>query len=276
VQKETRRPCSQKQERHVGYFDVHARHAIDFAETLRFQTYFEPTDIILGGDFIDCGLASKWNDKFFKHLGWNTISKLLQKEFDAARLLAQRIRAASPRATMWFTPGNHENWLFLAKFHYPDIVAIPALPKEFNRPNFKTDFEVMGQRALGSIIEDILDAKALKMTVLPYKQLLTLGKITYMHGDQFSSPKATARLFPTRNIVYGHHHTHYVETLNDNGLGGTAVQHVGVPCMTHMGPGYLQSGSTRWLNGFWTARVMPGGLFDGNVVKVLGGKHIVY
>lgn len=271
--RETRRACSNREERHIGYFDVHARHAIVFDEVLRFQRAMKPTDIILGGDFIDCGLASKWNDKFFAHMGWSKISYLLEKEFQAARTLVRRIRAASPKARLWYVPGNHEWWLFLSKLAFPAISSIPGLPTFFHQPHFKTDFERLGHRAIADMLYRLIEDPELE--VLPYKNILTLGKITYMHGDQFGNPNSTPRLFPTRNIVYGHHHTHEVRTLNDNGTAGAAVQHVAVPCMTHLGPGYLQSGSTKWLNGFWQARVMPGGLFDGSVVKILGGKHLI-
>lgn len=273
--KEIKRSCSNKEERHIGYFDVHARHAIDFTEILRFQKDRKPTDIILGGDFLDCGLASKWNDKFFKHMGWTKISHLLSQEFVLARSLIRRIRAATPSARMWYLPGNHEWWLFLAKFAFPDITSIPILSSKFTTQTFRSDFDAMGQLELARMLASIVDAKEQRIEVLPYKRFLTLGKITYMHGDQFSNPRTTHRIFPNRNIVYGHHHTHYVETLHDNGTSGTAVQHVGVPCLTTLGPGYLQSGATRWLHGFWQARVAPGGLFDGSVVKVLNKGRLI-
>jgi hypothetical protein len=44
--------------------------------------------------------------------------------------------------------------------------------------------------------------------------------------------------------------------------------------MCKLSPGYLTDGSTRWLNGFWTAEVLSNGLFDGRVIKVLDGKVI--
>lgn len=271
--REERHRTAPQGERHIGYFDVHSEHAIDLAPVIEFQKDFKPTDIILGGDFLDCSIASHWNEKVFKHIGWFEISRLLKKAFKMGRDNIFRIRSAAPGARIWYIPGNHEWWLYLAAFAFPEIQAMPRIGE---RPiGFKTDIEEWGHGVLADMLREAMGTDDFKVRVLPYRRLLTLGKITYAHGDQFNNPAASKRAFPSRNMVFGHHHTHEVATLHDNGVAGAAFQHVAVPCLTTLSPGYLKTKSTMWLNGFWTARVLPNGLFDGGVVKVLGGKRII-
>lgn len=260
-------------QRHIAYFDVHVPHNIDFKPVLAFQKDYKPTDIIIGGDFLNLEWASHWNEAVFKEVGFETIRENIGLECEAGRELLADIRRASPRANMHFIPGNHEHWLYQAALYFPAI-GIP-FPAGLTRIGFRADLAKQGNEALSFILSRTLQAEKFKMRVLPYNEHLTLGKINYLHGHQFNSPASTARLYPTKNIVYGHHHTHHTITLNDNGDAGTAVQHVAVPCMTELAPGYLRDKSTRWLNGFWLAEVLDNGLFDGRVKKILGGNVMV-
>lgn len=197
------------------------------------------------------------------------------QEFEATRDFISDIRRASPKAELYFVPGNHEAHFFWAALYHPQLLISPELGDPA-KLHFRTDMARAGNQALKQILEKHLSAEKFKMQVLPYYDELQIGKIVYLHGHQLSISNSP-RLYPNKNIVFGHYHTHHTITLNDNG-DGEACQHVAVPCMTTLGPqkpGYLGSKSTRWLNGFWIADVLPNGLFDGRVKKVLGGRVMI-
>lgn len=260
--------------RHVAYCDVHVPHEIPFGPILDFQHDYAPTDIIINGDFLNLEHASHWNERVFRKMGEDSVGKALREELGAGQELIARIRRASPKARLWFVPGNHEAWLFWVALYYPQFGIL--LGKEISK-TYKADMAREGDRALAELLSRYLQADKFKMRVLPYNEPLELGKITYLHGHQLTIGNSP-RLYPTRNIVFGHHHTHNTVTLNDSGDPRYVVQHVAVPCMTRLGPkhhAYRQTKSGRWLNGFWIADILPNGLFDGRVKKVLGGKVMI-
>lgn len=265
--------CTSRQ-RHVAYYDVHVPHQINFEPVLNFQESYQPTHIILGGDFLNMEWCSHWNESLFKEMGFGKLRYQINKELEAGKKLIERIRNASPDAKLFFIPGNHEQHLFWAAQIYPALGISTHL--DMRKINFKSDMAAAGSRALADILSEKLEAYKFDMHVLDYNEELQIGNITYLHGHQLSVSN-TRSLYPNKNIVYGHYHTNNVITLNDNG-DSNVVQHTAVPCMTRLGPqkpGYLGSKSTRWLNGFWIADVLANGLFDGRVKKILGGKVMI-
>lgn len=262
-------------QRHVAYHDVHVPHEIPFKPILEFQKDYKPTHVIINGDFMNLDHASHWNEGLFKHIGYSDVSKALFAEIDAAKDLINRIRAASPNAELTFVPGNHENWLYWCALYHPQLGLL--LGHGVNQKSYKADLARAGDEALAELLTRYLEADKFKMRVLPYNQPLEIGHITYLHGHQLTISNSP-RLYPSKNLVFGHHHTHNTVTLNDSGDYRHVVQHVAVPCMTKLGPkahAYRQVKAGRWLNGFWIADVLPNGLFDGRVKKVLGGEIMI-
>lgn len=265
--------CNRK-ERHLAYYDVHVPHQINFTPVLEFQKLYDPTHIIIGGDFLNMEWCSHWNEPMFEEVGWGKLRHNLTRELAAGRSLIERIRNASPDAKLFFIPGNHEAHLLQAAQEYPKLLISTGI--DMKKINFKSDMAKAGNRALANILSEKLDAKTFDMHVLDYYEELQIGNITYLHGHQLTVSNSP-RLYPNKNLVFGHYHTDHLITLNDNGAD-KVVQHHAVPCMTQLGPqkpGYLGSKSTRWLNGFWIADVLSNGLFDGRVKKILGGKVLI-
>jgi len=262
-------------QRHVAYNDVHSPHNLNFDPVLSFQKKYEPTHIILNGDFLNLEWASHWNEAVFSDMGWDYIRDNLFKEFEAGRKLLSQIRTASPKAKIYLVPGNHEHWIYYAALYYPKL-RIP-LPARTTTKGFKSDLAKQGDAALAYILsdKDVLNAKEYDLTVLPHNEHLDIGKITYLHGHQFNTYKNTITKYPSKNIVFGHFHTEYRDTGHNGGDYGRAIQHTAVPCMTDLAPGYLKDKSTRWLQGFWMADVLANGLFDGRVKKIFGGKVMI-
>lgn len=262
-------------QRHIAYHDVHVPHNIDFGPVLAFQKKYNPTHVIINGDFLNLEHASHWNESAFKHIGYADVGKALRKELEAGQKLLARIRAASPKAEIYFVPGNHEHWLYWCALYFPQLGIL--LGNEINQKSYRADLARAGDEALAELLRRYLQTERLGIHVLPFNEPLEIGHITYLHGHQLtisSSPK----LYPAKNLVFGHWHEHSVKTLNDSGDPRFVVQHTAVPCMTKLGPkshAYRQTKSGRWLNGFWIADVLPNGLFDGRVKKILGGEIMV-
>lgn len=257
-------------QRHVGFFDVHVPRNIDFDKPLKFVQAYKPTDIIIGGDFLNLEFASHWNERVFKEIGFSKLRKLLENELHAGKVLLREVVSASPGASVYYLPGNHEAWLYWIALYYPSLGILPKI--DVDRLSFKSDLAKMGDKCIADILKEVLETDKLNVKVLPYNEPLELGHLTYVHGDQFSTISASMKMYPNKNIVAGHHHTHQVQTLHNAGDMNRATQHTFVPCMTGLAPGYLKCKSTRWLNGFWVCDILPNGMFDGRVKKVLGGK----
>jgi predicted phosphodiesterase len=262
-------------QRHIAYHDVHVPHNIDFGPVLAWQKKFNPTHIIINGDFLNLEHASHWNEGLFKTIGYADVGKALKEELIAGQALLKRIRAASPKAKIYFVPGNHEHWLYYCALYFPQLGIL--LGEEVNRKGYKDDLARAGDEALAELLRRYLQTDALGITVLPFNEPLEIGHIMYLHGHQLTIA-STAKMYPMKNLVFGHWHEHSTKTLNDSGDPRFVVEHTAVPCMTHLGPkahAYRQGKSSRWMNGFYVAEVDADGLFDGRIVKILGGKRII-
>lgn len=257
--------------RHMALFDVHVPHNIDLTPVISFMKDYQPTDFIIGGDYLNLEFASHWNESLFKQIGLEKLSGMLTQEIEAGKTLLKQLNEALPESCQkYYIPGNHEDWLFWACTAYPALAGSVNLGVD--KMTFKSDIAQIRKQALANLLEQFLETKKLGFKVLPFGKELTLGKITYIHGHQTPSLAAMKRKYPARNLVQGHTHTHQVDTIHNSGSAGRANQYVVVPCLCYLCPGYLQDSSTRWLNGFWVADVLPSGLFDGKVIKVLEGK----
>ena len=187
-------------------------------------------------------------------------------------MLRQLVAALPEDCNKYYIPGNHEDWLYWACLTYPQLAGGISLGVE--QMTFKSDLADIRKHVLADLLREHLKTDELNMKVLPFGKELVLGKLTYIHGHQVGTLTSMQKKFPARNMVCGHHHTHQVTTTHNSGDEKKANQYVMVPCMCKLSPGYLTDGSTRWLNGFWTAEVLSNGLFDGRVIKVLDGKVI--
>lgn len=259
--------------RHIAWFDVHVPRNSDLKAPLAFAHETGCDNFVVGGDFLNLEWASHWNEKVFSEIGRSQLRKMLFEEIDAgARVLKEVRRAIGPKAKLWYIPGNHEEWLYYACFYHRVI----EIPESVTTVTFKSDIAQKLDDGLGKLLARLLDAKGLDMRVLPYNEPLQLGRVVYLHGHQFggSSPVSTSsRRWPHVNLVFGHHHTHQVMTIYNGADPRDVHQHVAVPALCDLNPGYLRDKSTRWLQGFWVADIRDG-YFDGRVVKVMEGRII--
>lgn len=260
--------------RHIAWYDVHVPHNGKLDGPLAFAAETGCDHFIVGGDFLNLEWASHWNEKVFAEIGRSDLRKMLYAEIDAGeKVIADIRRAIGKKAKLWYIPGNHEAWLWHACL-YHHLVTVPA---SLDTITFKSDVAALLQKGLKELLARLLNAKKYDMEVLPYEEPLQIGKVVYLHGHQFGGrnpTEASAKRWSQVNMVFGHHHTHLVNTIYNGGDPKAVYQHVAVPALCGLSPGYLRDRSTRWLNGFWTADFDKDGIFDGRVIKVFDGKLV--
>jgi UDP-2,3-diacylglucosamine pyrophosphatase LpxH len=259
--------------RHCALFDLHVPHNINLSPVISYIKDYQPTDFIIGGDFLNLEWCSHWNEREFSYVGLEKLSMMLKQEMNAGKDVLNQLNKVLPEnCNKYFLPGNHERFLYWACMTYPALAGTVTLGVD--SMTFKSDLAEISKRAIASLLEKHLDTASFGVKVLPYGKELQLGKITYIHGDSAPSMNAMKKRFPARNVVAGHLHTHEVSTIHNSGDTRAANQYVLAPCLCELAPGYLKDNSTRWLQGFWTADVYPSGHFDGRVVKVIDGSTI--
>jgi len=267
------KPVALKPRRHLALFDVHVPHNIDLSPVINFAKWYKPTDFIIGGDFLNLEWASHWNEREFKYIGLEKLSGMLENELLSGKKVLEQLTAALPKdCSKYYIPGNHEEWLYWACLSYPSLAGGLTLGVE--QMTFKSDLAAIRKQVIADLIAKFLKLDDLGYKILPYDKELSLGKITYIHGHQVSTPAAMKRKYPARNVVCGHHHTEMRELLFNSGDLRQTNQYVFVPCLSRLSPGYLKGRTVRWANGFWIADILPTGNFSGQVVRIIDNKVV--
>lgn len=264
-----------KDQRHMLICDTHIPRNCALGEVAKYALQYKPTHFIFGGDILNLDFASHWNTDLFKNIGWEKVNKCLNEEILAGKRVINAFVDVLPKdCKKSYIPGNHEFFLVHCANNYPGRISGVHLESQKGSVGFRTDLTKRNNIGLARMLDRLLDLPEMGIECLPYNQNLRIGNLTYLHGHQFSTMSAMKKKYPAQNIVAGHLHTHQVETIHNSGMKSRANQYVFCPGLCEPAPGYLLDGSTRWLNGFWVADVLPNGLFDGRVVKVLNGRVI--
>ena len=260
--------------KHVALFDVHAPQNVPLDGVLGYIHDAGPDHIILGGDFGNYEFASHWNESLFKEICRSRLRKMLFREIDSQVTILKDIRrAAGSRAEIWFIPGNHEAWIWYACLHH----RIVETCRDFESITYKTDIAKWLDDGLRELLDRLLDAKSHRMRVLRFNEPLRIGKIVYLHGHQFgtgSLNNTTCKRWPHVNLVFGHRHQHEVAPVHNQADPHKFYEHVCVPALSKLAPGYEKDKSSRHSNGFWVADITKDGMFDGRVRKVFNGKLV--
>lgn len=224
---------------------LHDQKALNVA--LQFIKDFQPNHVILGGDILDCGSISHHN-----HGKPGAVEgfRLMGDAAELRKALIEPLEASTPKSTLTYIVGNHEDWL-------NDLVEkIPAL-------------------------EGIVDVRSMlklgkKWKVVEQGEAHKLGKLVFIHGDQIKggihSAKAAVEAYQ-RNVFFGHFHTHQAYTrssaLDMNGHTGTSV-----PCLCKKGPKYGGGAPNRWIQGF-VYGYQDGTSFNAYVVTIIDGRAFI-
>src|ERR1035437_756636 len=200
----------------VALYDMHVPHQIDTKGVLASIKERKPTDLIIGGDFLNLEFASRFNDPLFATIGLEKAGKLLNQEFEEGRKVLRDINAVLPAdCKKYYIPGNHCAWLVEACLKYPSLAG--GLDLGVSKFTFKTDLAKIKKEVLAGLIRKFLKTDEINMTVLPYEKELVIGKQTFIHGHTVGSPTAMAKAYPGTSLICGHHHTELVLTTHNSG-----------------------------------------------------------
>jgi len=222
----------------VWLYDSHCPYNIPLKPLISYLKDEQPQVFGLGGDNIDFGCISHWNDANFRHIGFDQVRKNLKHEAGLFREQLAAFRRALPKSDIIYIPGNHEAWL----------------------TGFCEKYPQMGE---GMDLESLLGLKKLKIKLQPNRAFYKLGKLYFCHGDQVSGQKP-AEKFVTRyqrNIVFGHFHSCEIApnySPLDSKNRHMAIQ---VPCYRTLEADYMNGKATKWCHGFFWAHIRPSGNF---------------
>lgn len=260
----------------VALYDVHVPHNINLSPVYGFIQDYQPTDLVIGGDFVNLESVSHWGTENFKNMGFNTVRKNLRKEFEAAKKVLQHLKDISPKdCRLYFLPGNHEYWLYKFVEKYPQVLGDDL---GMENPNFDDDYEKKNKEFFCTLLDHYLELGKMGYQINPYMRPLKIGKIYFVHGHEFGGGANLAKSLVEKgkkNVVGGHHHTHQVFTSYSPLDFSEFHSGVSVPCLAKLGPGYLQQPNTKWMNGFYCALIQPDGFYHDYVLKIINGKLIL-
>lgn len=234
-------------ERRSGHkVPLHDERAIDV--TLQFAGDFKPDVVVLGGDILDCNAISHHErNKPGEKEGLRLIE---DAEECAARIIAPIIKLGASEYS--YIIGNHCAWLEDMEGEVPGLTGmlnvrrLMSLPKSWN--------------------------------VIPQGGDVSLGKLTFIHGDTVTGGEHVAKsavVTYERNIRFGHHHTCQIYTKTSplsNKLGKTGVA---VPCLCKKDPKYGKGRPNRWVQGFNYGYILPDGTFNDYVTLIAGGRAVI-
>lgn len=259
-------------QRHLAMYDPHVPQNIPLSPVYDFIKYYKPTHFILGGDFLNLEWASHWNEKQFSLLGWYTVRRWLRQELESGKdVLNKLVKVLPANCERYYIPGNHEEWLRLLGITYPQIFEIADI--KIKKLNYKTDFGKVQREHLARLLASHLDLDKFRISVLPYDQPLTIGRINYVHGHRSGGmmPAKTTVEKNKRTTVFGHYHTHQVYTSTSPINSRDTHIGISVPCLSRLGPGYMGVPTSRWLNGFFVANVLPSFHFSHYIIPIVDG-----
>jgi hypothetical protein len=176
----------------------------------------------------------------------------LLADADELSLEVMRPLEALGAKTMRYHIGNHEDWI-------DDLIE--------ENPG----------------IEGLVDIRKLlsldEWDVITQGKYSTLGKLTFMHGDQLKGGANIAKSAVTdweRSVRFGHYHTFQAHTKvspMDEKLGRTGVS---VPCLCSKSPKYGEGRANSWVQGFNYGYVHPDGSYNDYVAIITNGRTMVH
>lgn len=259
----------------VAVYDVHVPKNINLSPLNNFLVDFQPDDFVVGGDFLNLDSISHWNDKNFANIGFSTVRRNLHKEFAAGRkVIEDWVKILPKGGKKYYIPGNHEWWLVGFATKYPQIFQEET---DMEVPEWDSDYTNTQKTFFSKLLNHYLHLEEYGFEIQPYMRPLKIGKIYFVHGHEFGGGNNHAKSMVEKgkkNIVGGHVHTHQVYTSYSPLDFSEFHSGVSVPCLTGLGPGYLQQPNTKWLNGFYAALMQPDGFYHDYVLKIIKGKLI--
>lgn len=217
--------------------------------TLSFLSDFKPHHLILGGDILDCGAISHHNKG---KPGRTEGLRLIKDAEECQESVIAPLKGIVGGASVSYILGNHEDWL-----------------KDFEEENPSVEgyFEVRDMLAIPD-----------KWRMIDCGSHLSLGKLTFLHGDQLTGGEGVAKKAVgdyERSVRFGHFHTYRVHTKTsalDLRLGRTGIA---VPCLCTKDPKYGEGRANSWVQGFNYGYIHEDGTFNDYVPIITNGRTCV-
>jgi metallophosphoesterase superfamily enzyme len=217
-----------------------------FNTAIDFLADFRPEILILGGDILDCGVISHHNHG---KPGRTEGLRLLADAKGCQEEIIEPCKRLKAKKNIYIK-GNHEAWLDDLTDYEPGLAGLVDIQELLGLKNW----EIISQGGH-----------------------FNLGRLTFVHGDQFSGEFAakSAVVAYERNMRFGHFHSHSVYSKNTPLHDEYPKTGVGIPCLCRKNPSYGKGKPNRWSQGFLYGYLLPDGSFHDYVVTIIRGKCVI-
>jgi predicted phosphodiesterase len=221
---------------HCPYEDKRA-----FEVAMKIVSWYRPDEIIILGDFLDCGPVSHWNRKNLRERNGMSMAA----DFAVANKYLDQMQAICPNLT--YIRGNHEKWLDDAMDEAPELAGL--LDLDIN-----------------------LKFKERKVRDIPFNGIYTLGYLSFTHGIYTNSHHALTHVQKFgRSIVYGH--LHDVQMAISVSPVDVEDKHMGLSlgCLAAINPRFMKNRPSNWQHCIGIGMIRPDGGFNIDPVIISRG-----
>jgi predicted phosphodiesterase len=229
----------------VGIYDAHitGKHGPhpSYLAVKKFVKETRPEVILIGGDFVELDCIRKNRNKYVM-----SDQETYHADMEAAKKELWELRVWCPDSRFIFLVGNHEKRI---DWYMDDTPAMRG--------------------HLG--LEKDLELHQMGVEVIPYNEVVTIGKLNYIHGWYWTvyHARKTLDIFGD-NIAYGHVHEHQVYTRNIRSQNKPHIA-ISVPCLSAVNPDWKQGQPTRFQNGFIVVEYREKGHFTAHTIIIIEG-----
>ncbi len=208
---------------------------------LQIAKWYKPDQIIILGDFLDCGPVSHWNKQNLR--ARQTMN--MADDFAVANKYLDQIQKICKNVV--YIRGNHEKWLDDAMDESPELAGL-------------LDLDVN------------LRFKERKIRDVPFNGVYTLGNLNFTHGLYTNSHHALKHVQQFgRSIVYGHLHDVQLAIsvspidVQDKKMG------LSLGCLAAMNPRFMRNRPNNWQHCIGVGMVREDGNFNIDAVIISRG-----
>lgn len=209
---------------------------------LKILQWYQPDQVILLGDFLDCTPVSHWLLNHKK----TTEGMRLEKDFKAGRVLLDKIQQETGKLV--YIEGNHEDWIRQAIDRQPEFEGLIDLSVGLRfdeRPNF---------------------------TTMVYGKHYSLGKLWFTHGNYTNQYHARKHVESfEHSVVYGHLHDVQMHIkvspvdVNDKHMG------LSIGCLADKNPQFMRNRPNNWTHCVAVGLVRKDGTFNIDPIIISNG-----
>ena len=216
---------------------------------LQFCKDFQPDEIVIGGDWLDCHPISPHN----RDRPGVTEGLRFRDDCRGCRVEYLEPLEAIEGAKLTYIIGNHEAWISQFVEKHPTLAGILDL------------------RTLLRLDD--------RWNVVPQGKSYSLGRLMFVHGDQLTGGDVglakQSVIAYEKSIRFGHVHTFMAYTKTGVGDDEPGKTGMAVPCLARKSPAYSKGRPNRWCNGFLYGYLRPGGAFSDYPVIIIRGEATI-